>query len=159
MNLWRSHKLKVDKGEWIKCCQLLPCPPSLWARPAGSRTPFRHQEVRETWKYRTTEKLSQGPMLLWKRWENPKHHRVTSSSNVLPLSSLNVWITARYCTGPGSHPARRAIIIPLTVTLFLFLQVPGKWMEQVNVGLFSVATSIWWTQSTWEASNKGGNWL
>ena len=85
-----------------------------------------------------------------------KHHRVTSASKVLPLSSLGIWITACYCTGAGSHPVRRTVVIPLTVTLVLFLSVPGKWMEQVNGGLLSVATSIFCTQSTWEASNKGG---
>lgn len=147
--------MRVTGSNVVNCC----LDPESVGQSSWVQDTFQALRGWRVWKYRITEKLSQGPMLLWKQWENHKHHRVTSSSNVLPLSSLNVWITARYCTGPGSHPARHAIVIPLTVTLFLFLQVPGKLMEQVNVGLFSVATSIWWTQSTWEASNKGGNWL
>lgn len=140
--------------------------PSQSASPAGCSTHFRHQGVTETWKYRITDKLSWGLAVLWKFTTQAVGESQTSPSHQLfkwffnfSLSSPKVWITACYCIGPGSHPVRHTIVIPLTVTLFLFLSVPGKWMEQVNVGLFSVATSIWWNQSTQEASNKGGNWL
>lgn len=99
------------------------------------------------WRCGITDKFLQGPMALWELFTtqavNHTHHIVTHSSNVSLLPSLSVWLTACYCTSSASHPVRCVIIISVTVTLFFFPRVPGKWMEQVSVGLFSVGTRIW----------------
>lgn len=102
------------------------------------------------WKCGITDELLQGPVA-WPFSErfttqavNHTHHIVIHSSNASLLSSLSIWLTTCYCTSSASHPAWCVILISVTVTLFFFPWLPGKLMEQVSVGLFSLGTGIWW---------------
>lgn len=110
------------------------------------------------WKCGITDKLLQDLVALRELFTtqavNHTHHIVTHSSNVSLLPSLSVWLTACYCTTSASHPVRCVIVI--SVTLFYFPRVPGKWMEQVSVGLFSVGNGIWWfAPKTWHLTKRG----
>lgn len=153
---WVCEALETAERIRLLCCQLFPLATPV-SQPGNTITHLFGPKAfvslgaaikaPSAWKCGITDKLLQGPVA-WpfsQRFTtqavNHTHHIVTHSSNAFLLSSLSIWLTTCYCTSSASHPAWCVILIYVTFALFFFLQLPGKWMEQVSVGYFSVG--IW----------------